>query len=51
LRATRANRVICTDEKRIRADNAVIDKDKDGLGLFFYKIINCARTRFSSVRN
>jgi hypothetical protein len=51
LRATCANRVFCTDKKRIRTENAVMDKNKDGLGLFLYKIVDCARTDFSSVRN
>jgi hypothetical protein len=46
LRAARANRVFCTDKKRIRTENAVIDKNKDGLGLFLYKIVDCARTDF-----
>jgi hypothetical protein len=35
LRAPRANRVFATDEKRIRSENTVIDKSKDGLDLFF----------------
>jgi hypothetical protein len=49
LRAARANRVFCTDEKRIRTKNTVIDKNKDGTeGL--YKIVACARMRFLSVR-
>ncbi|MBI5909145.1 MAG: hypothetical protein HY848_04215 [Betaproteobacteria bacterium] len=29
LRAPRANLVFCADEKRIRAENKVIDKNKD----------------------
>jgi hypothetical protein len=33
LRAARANRVFCADEKRIRTKNAVIDKSKGGAGL------------------
>jgi hypothetical protein len=36
----RANRVFCTDKKRIRTENAVMDKNKDGLGLFLYKIVD-----------
>jgi hypothetical protein len=32
LRAARANHVFCTDKKRIRTENAVMDKNKDGLG-------------------
>jgi hypothetical protein len=51
LRATRANRVFCTDKKRIRTENAVMVKSNNGLGLFLSKIVDCARTRFSSVRN
>jgi hypothetical protein len=38
LRAARANRVFRTDEKHIRTENTVIDKDNNGSGLFFYKI-------------
>jgi len=30
LRAARANRVFCTDEKHIRAENTVMDKSKGG---------------------
>jgi len=51
LRAARANRVFCTDKKRIRTEYAVINKNTDGLGLFLYKIVDCARTSFLSVRN
>jgi hypothetical protein len=50
LRAARANHVFGTDEKRIRTENTVIGKSKDGLR-FFYKIVDCARMRFSSVHN
>ena len=32
LRAARANRVFCADEKRIRAEDPVIDKSRQGLG-------------------
>ena len=32
LRAARANRVFCTDEKRIRAENTVMDKNSNGMG-------------------
>jgi hypothetical protein len=32
LRATRANRVFCTDKKRIRTENPVMMKNKDSLG-------------------
>jgi len=49
-RGTRANRVFATDEKRIRSKNTVLIKSKDGIG-FLYKIVDCARMRFSSVRN
>jgi hypothetical protein len=50
LRALRANRVFGTDEKRIRTENTVIGKSKDGMR-FLYKIADCARIRFSSVCN
>jgi hypothetical protein len=49
LRAARANHVFCTDKKRIRTKNAVMDKSKGGLGWLLYKIADCARMRFSSV--
>jgi hypothetical protein len=29
LRAARANRVFCADEERIRAENTVMDENKD----------------------
>jgi hypothetical protein len=51
LRAARANRVFCTDEKRIRTENAVMNKSKGGLGWFLYKIVDCTRMRFSSACN
>jgi hypothetical protein len=51
LRAARANRVFHTDEKRIRMENTVIDKSKGGSGWLLYKIVDCARMCFSSVRN
>jgi hypothetical protein len=51
LRAARANRVFCADEKRIRAENAVMDKTKGGLGWFLYEIADWARMCFSSVPN
>jgi len=51
LRAARANRVFRADEKRIRTENTVMDKGNNGLGLVFYKIADCARMCFSSVRN
>jgi hypothetical protein len=44
LRAARANRVFCTDEKRIRTENTVTNKNKDGSGLLLYKIVDCVRT-------
>jgi len=46
LRATRANRDFGTDEKRIRTKITVMDKSNNGLGLFLYKIADCARTVF-----
>jgi hypothetical protein len=51
LRAARANRVFCTDEKRIRTEDTVTDKSNNGLGLSLYKIADCARMCFSSVHN
>jgi hypothetical protein len=50
LRAARANRVFCTDVKRIRTENTVIVKNKDNAGVLS-KIVDCARMCFSSVRN
>jgi len=44
LRATRANRVFCTDEKRIRTKNTVIVNTKQGVGVL-YKIVD-PRERF-----
>ena len=49
LRAARANRVFCTDEKRIRTKNTVMVKSKDDLELFLYEIADWARMCFSSV--
>jgi len=43
LRAARANPVFGTDEKRIRTKNRVVDKNKQGFGLFLYKIADCVR--------
>jgi len=51
LRAARANRVFCTDKKRIRTENTVMDKNKEGLGLVLSEVVDCARICFSSVRN
>jgi hypothetical protein len=51
LRAARANRVFCTDEKHIRTENTVKDKSNHGLSLLLSKIVDCARMCFSSVRN
>jgi hypothetical protein len=51
LRAACANPVFGADEKRIRTKNTVMDKSKGGLGWLLYKIVDCARIRFSSVRN
>jgi hypothetical protein len=50
LRATRANHVFCTDEKRIRTENMVMVNTKHYLGVL-YKIVDCARMCFSSVRS
>jgi hypothetical protein len=38
LHAARANHVFCSDKKRIRTENTVIEKSKGGLGQFLYKI-------------
>jgi hypothetical protein len=43
LRAARANRVFCTDEKRIRTENTVIVNTKQAVWVL-YKIADCART-------
>jgi hypothetical protein len=51
LRAARANRDFCADEKRIRTEITVMDKSKDGLGLILFKIADGARMCFSSVHN
>jgi hypothetical protein len=51
LRAARANRVFCADEKRIRTENTVMDKSKDDTGLLLSKIADCVRMCFSSARN
>jgi hypothetical protein len=51
LRAPRANRDFGTDMKRIRTKITVMDKSKGGLGWHLYKIADCARMCFSSVRN
>jgi len=48
LRAARANRVFWTDEKRIRPENTVMDKNKDSVGGLF-EIVDCAQMCFSSV--
>jgi hypothetical protein len=50
LRAPRANRVFRADEKRIRTENTVMDKNKDGAG-FLSEIADWARMCFSSVPN
>jgi hypothetical protein len=51
LRAARANRVFCTDEKRIRTKYAVMIKNKDESGLLLHKIADRVRMCFSSVRD
>jgi hypothetical protein len=48
LRAARANCVFCTDEKRIRTENTVMDKSKDSARVS-YEIADWARMCFSSV--
>src|SRR5665647_920300 len=50
LRAARANRVFCTDEKHIRTENTVTVNTKHRVEVL-YKIVDCARICFSSVRN
>jgi len=50
LRAARANRVFCTDEKRIRTKNTVMNKNKDSAGVLS-KIVDFVRMCFSSARN
>jgi hypothetical protein len=51
LCALRANRGFCTDEKHIRTETTVIDKSKGVSGRLLYKIVDCARMCFSSVRD
>jgi hypothetical protein len=46
LRALRANHFFGTDEKRIRTENAVMDKSKSESGLWLSKIAECVRTAF-----
>jgi hypothetical protein len=48
---SRANRGFCTVEKRIRTETTVMDKIKGRSGRFLYKITDCVRMRFLSVRN
>ena len=48
LRAARANRVFCTDEKRIRTENTVMDKNKDSVGVLL-EIADWAWMCFSSM--
>jgi hypothetical protein len=50
LRAARANRVFCADKKRIRTENTVMVNTKHSAG-GLYKIADCVRMCFSSVRN
>jgi len=50
LRAARANRVFCTDEKHIRAEDTVIENTKRSVGVL-YKIADCARMCFLSACN
>jgi len=51
LCAPRANRVFRADEKHIRTENTVMYKKAGQPGLFLSTILDCARIRFSSVRN
>jgi len=41
LRAACANRVFCADEKHIRAENTVLDKNKDSVGFYTRSPIAC----------
>jgi hypothetical protein len=41
LRAARANRVFCTDEKHIRTENAVMVNTKQGVGFHTRSPIAC----------
>jgi hypothetical protein len=50
LRATRANRVFYTGEKRIRIENMAINESNNVVG-FLYEIVDCVRMCFSSARN
>jgi hypothetical protein len=50
VRAARANRVFCTDEKRIRTENTVMNKSKDSAGIS-YKIVDWARMVFIRVQS
>ena len=45
LRAARANRVFCTDEKHIRKENTVLVNTSHDAGVF-HKIADCARMAF-----
>jgi hypothetical protein len=45
LRAARANRGFYADQKRIRIETTVIDKNKGGTGIS-YKIVDCVRMAF-----
>jgi hypothetical protein len=49
LRAARANRVFPADEKRIRMENAVIDKSIQGMGFVVRTFAGCVRTDVASV--
>jgi len=49
LRATRANRVFGTDKKRIRAENTVMVKSKNGAG--FHTRSSIRADGFSSAQN
>jgi hypothetical protein len=51
LRALRANHVSCTDEKRIRAGNMVMNKGKSGLVWLLSKIADCVRMCLSSAQS
>jgi len=50
LRAARANRVFCADEKHIRTENTVMDKNEDSARVL-YEIADWAWMCFSSVSN
>jgi hypothetical protein len=49
--ALRAPTVSLVRIEKIRTNNTVLIKNNNGLGLFLYKIADCAQIVFSSVHN